>query len=63
MSTQFSLNITLGNDAMRTRQHLATALRQVAKRMMEGAAAPETGKIMDVNGNSVGQWIFTDLKG
>lgn len=46
---QFSLTIILGNDAMRTPEDVADALRRTADRVYT-----ERGAIFDANGNRVG---------
>ena len=50
---KFSLTIELGNDAMKNRFHIIKTLGQVAKKVADNQ---QSGKIMDVNGNSVGTW-------
>jgi hypothetical protein len=58
----FKLEIELGNDAMRSRVHVADALQHVARGLhvayrTEKEFRNETGrKIFDINGNSVGTW-------
>jgi hypothetical protein len=57
----FTLQITLGNDAMRTPRHVAAALRAVAKTVASHQSVgvfEQLRSIMDVNGNSVGRWEF-----
>ncbi len=57
---RFTLEIELGNDAMRSGAHLETALHQIGTRVR--AALPgvitreDEGRIRDVNGNTVGSW-------
>ncbi len=59
---KFTLEIELGNDAMQTYVNIRTALREVA--VMLGASTSahrkitkvDGGRIMDVNGNTVGAW-------
>jgi hypothetical protein len=59
---KFTLEITLGNDAMQTPADVRNALRKVADRLErdQDAYSPfegeDSGKIMDGNGNSVGKW-------
>lgn len=48
-----SINIDSDNDAMQTFQEAAAAVRGVASRIREGRTQ---GKILDVNGNTVGSW-------
>jgi len=55
----FTLKIDLGNDAMGTPRDVAFVLKKLAKKlddMGEPFASVDGGKIMDANGNSVGQW-------
>lgn len=54
-SDKFTLTIQLGNAEMRLTQHVAAALRAVAKRIDEEHIE---GTVRDVNGNTVGQWAF-----
>lgn len=62
-TTHFKLVLSLGNDAMQTRNNVATALRKVAARLEKASFTDDQShKILDKNGNSVGQWIFTDLE-
>lgn len=49
----FNLKITLGNDAMQTADDVAAALRTVIEKLEAGRTS---GRIMDLNGNSVGDW-------
>ena len=58
---RFTLSIEFDNEQMRTRTDLRDAIRDVATSV--GAALPcgvirslAGGAVMDVNGNSVGQW-------
>ncbi len=56
---EFTLTITLGNSEMETPMHVAKALREVAKKLerdYNALSCANDGKIMDVNGNSVGSW-------
>lgn len=57
---RFILTIELGNAAMRTDGHIATALKTVAKSILSYQdREPEIGDggpIRDVNGNRVGSW-------
>jgi hypothetical protein len=50
----FRLYIELGNDAMQGPSDLAEALRDIADKVEVRAEYPQ--KIMDVNGNTVGEW-------
>ena len=55
--SSFTLTIQIGNDQMQTREQVARALRRVSRRMVQlPDNVQETRTIMDVNGNSVGQW-------
>jgi uncharacterized protein (DUF2141 family) len=62
---KFTLEIELGNDAMRSYQDIRDALKQVilsAGSCASSHARPTDGdgaKIMDLNGNSVGTWGVT----
>lgn len=57
----FKLVIQLGNEAMRTRNNVATALHKVALRLEKGAHLSDgSHKILDRNGNSVGTWEFVE---
>ena len=59
-SMRFVLTIELGNDAMSTDGHIATALKQAAKSILSYQdRIPEigdSGPIRDVNGNRIGSW-------
>jgi len=52
---QFILKIQLGNDAMQTRNDLAMALKDASERVR--CEILSSGKIFDINGNSVGSWM------
>lgn len=53
----FTLKIKLGNDAMQTGLDVADALTRIARRIeSDDELAPDCGKVMDTNGNSVGNW-------
>jgi hypothetical protein len=56
----FTLEIELGDDAMRKPSHIAEALRELANKFdeMESSTSRESGKILDDNGNSCGEWEF-----
>ena len=55
--TQFTITIKLGDDAMRHGNHVARALRIVAKKIEDlGFSCANGGGIMDANGNKVGEW-------
>ena len=56
--SQFILKITLGNEAVQTGYDIAMILKALSKKIdtihdMKG----EYGKLMDLNGNSVGSWV------
>lgn len=55
-----TLTIDFGNDAMQTGVDAARALRSVADKLARNGSFQPTkvdgGKIMDLNGNSVGKW-------
>lgn len=53
---KFTLEITMGNDAMRTPEDIATALGDVASRVQAGYG---NGNIRDLNGNAVGTYEIT----
>jgi hypothetical protein len=53
---RFVLEINFGNEAMRTRTHLATALKEVSKQVAVNGRAGSNGTIRDINGNTVGHW-------
>lgn len=56
----FTLTIELGNDAMRTKFDLCKALNAVGHRIINTGnglfVKADGAKILDANGNSVGQW-------
>ena len=52
---QFTFQIELGNDAMRTREDVIRALRATIFRLEYGH---ERAKIVDPNGNVVGEWSY-----
>jgi hypothetical protein len=59
----FELKITLGNDAMQTPTDVAAALKDLAEKLEligDGPVDPYdgSGKIRDLNGNTVGTWRF-----
>ena len=61
MQITFKLEIELGNDEMRLRRHVATALRDVANSIGANRTA-KYGRIRDVNGNTVGKWEFVEVE-
>lgn len=66
MTTQtFTLTIALGNDAMRSGDDLAHALRETADTLAnryDGLTMPDTvpQSIRDLNGQTVGRWRVTE---
>jgi hypothetical protein len=54
-ASSFVLRIELGDDAMQTYDDVARALRDTARKVSDGRAY---GKVMDLNGNSVGEFEF-----
>lgn len=52
---EFTLHITLGNDAMQSHEDIAEALRKVAAKIEAGN---QDGLIRDENGNGVGDWAI-----
>lgn len=52
----FKLQITLGNDAMRSAQDVANALSKVSSKLFYSTAAEDSGIIRDDNGNKVWTW-------
>lgn len=54
----FNVDITLGNAAMLTGDDVALALDTIARRVETGAV---DGRILDVNGASVGKWTLRDV--
>ena len=55
---EFTLRIKLGNEAMQTPGDVADRLLAVANRLNCGLDR-RSGKILDYNGNVVGEWGFT----
>lgn len=61
----FNVKITMGNDAMLNGYDIARALRSIADDVEEiveetGVTGEMQGKVMDLNGNSVGEWSMED---
>ena len=52
---EFTLKITLGNEAMQTREDIAQALKAVIQKLNSGR---DGGYIMDENGNTVGEFTL-----
>ena len=57
--SKFTLRIKMGNDAMQTPEDVANRLLAVANRLNYGMDR-QSGKILDYNGNKVGEWEFTE---
>ena len=55
---EFTLRIEMGNEAMQTSEDVAGVLRDVANRL-DYCMDRQSGKILDYNGNTVGEWGFT----
>ena len=58
---KFSIDIKLGDDAMRSVEDVAEALEKTAAKIRTYADPPsrgEGGRVMDRNGNAVGRWGF-----
>jgi hypothetical protein len=62
MTYSFSVMISLGNEAMSTPQDVARSLQEVVNRLKRNDADEEydSGRLYDVNGNSVGQWTYNN---
>ena len=56
---EFTLRITLGNEAMQTSEDVGEVLRAVANRL-DYVLDRRSGEILDYNGNVVGEWEFTE---
>ena len=56
---KFEIEIRGGNDAMRTTEDVAQALRQVAAKLERGDLA---GMIRDENGNTCGHFEFVAVR-
>lgn len=54
--TVFKMSIELGNDAMQNATQLSEAIEAVGERVGQGDT---DGKVMDLNGNSVGWFALT----
>lgn len=57
--SKFTLRIEMGNEAMQTPEDVGDALWAVANRLNYGIDL-QSGKILDYNGNTVGEWEFTE---
>jgi hypothetical protein len=58
----FELKVQFGNEAMQSPEDLAYALRQLADGFETWQAWPsiiEEGRVRDLNGNTVGEWVAT----
>lgn len=57
---KFVLDIELGNAAMMTKHDIARALNETARKLPQSVLGAvvvgDYGKIMDLNGNTVGKW-------
>lgn len=56
---KFTLEIKLGNDAMKTGADVAKALRDVAKKVQDISVIRRVdieNRIVDLNGNKIGTW-------
>lgn len=55
---KFTLTINLGNDAIRTGNDVADALQETAINYLSNSdlRKGDSGRVMDKNGNNVGQW-------
>lgn len=63
MTTKFTLEITLGNEAMQTRYDVEAAVRRLGQNiayMSDPPEAGDSGSIRDDNGNLVGHWAVRD---
>lgn len=60
---RFQLDIELGNERMCTSGHVASALLNVVASLREFPRhRGDSKRIQDVNGNTVGEWKFTDQR-
>ena len=58
---KFYVTIELGNEAMKTQEHVAAALEKTATKIRDYECPPhvgEGGRVVDENGNAVGEWRF-----
>lgn len=63
---KFTLEIELGNDAMRTYEDIAKSVRLIFSdfsRRVEDVEEGEQGRIYDTNGNRVGVWEVKEEEG
>lgn len=56
-----TLTINTGNAAMSTHEDIADALERAAGAIRLRAESPDSGMVMDVNGNKVGEWHLPAL--
>ena len=56
MNGKFTINIELGNDAMRTRKAVSRILAIISDNILQTTS--DEGRIRDTNGNTVGTWKF-----
>lgn len=56
MEDTFVLKIQLGDDAMQTPSDVADALRATAEAIEMSGLERRYGRVVDINGNSVGEW-------
>ena len=54
----FKLTIELGNEEMQHFEHVAAALESVARFVRQGIMVNSVEKIRDVNGNTVGSFVW-----
>lgn len=58
-SRHLCVHIELGNDSMRTKHQVACALYDLAAKIEKLPSIEDaSGRIRDINGNSVGEWSF-----
>lgn len=55
---KFSLEIKTGNDAVRGLVAISTLLKKLADKIKRKSNEPDSGKILDANGNTVGTWSY-----
>lgn len=60
---KFTLEITLGNEAMQSADDVLDAFKESVERLWEPGAdlmQGDSGRLMDENGNTVGSWRVTE---
>jgi len=63
MRKTFTLEIELGNEAMRHKTDIETALQAVARKFHgPGLIEDDGGRIFDENGNKVGHWSSDEVE-